>query len=260
MSSYRPKFYRAPSYPYESAGYGGGTGRAQPTGVARPRMLPVRSNVRFLIVVVGVVFATNVLSHTLFNPALGGAATTSALTVMGSKPSDRLYLMDQASLFAPNPEAFEAKVRETAAQLNIPAEWLMAVMYSESKFDAGVRNFKGSGATGLIQFMPAVAAEMGVSTDQLAMMGHVGQMDYVYRYLQTVRTRYGGFGSLTDLYLGILYPKALNQDYCYTLYARPSKAFKQNSGLDENADGRVTVSDIDRRMQRLYPEAYMAQK
>ncbi|MEO1448552.1 MAG: hypothetical protein AAFV07_03440, partial [Bacteroidota bacterium] len=54
--------------------------------------------------------------------------------------------------------------------------------------------------------------------------------------------------------------KALNQDYCYTLYASPAQAYKQNSGLDENKDGRVTVSDIDRRMQRLYAPAYMAPK
>ncbi len=168
--------------------------------------------------------------------------------------------MDQASLFTLDPQAFDSKVREVSSLLGVAPEWLMAVMYAESKFDAGVRNFKGSGATGLIQFMPAVAAEMGVTTNQLGMMGHVQQMDYVYRYLQTVQSRYGGFNSLTDLYLAVLYPKALNQDYCYTLYAKPSKSFKQNSGLDENADGRVTVSDIDRRMQRLYPEAFMAKK
>ena len=33
-----------------------------------------------------------------------------------------------------------------------------------------------------------------------------------------------------------------------------------NSGLDENKDGRVTVSDIDHRMARLYPDAFQITK
>ncbi|MFN0202045.1 MAG: hypothetical protein ACKVTZ_20910, partial [Bacteroidia bacterium] len=72
----------------------------------------------------------------------------------------------------------------------------------------------------------------------------------------------GDYTSLTELYLGILYPKALEikGDYCFTMYATPSQAYKQNSGLDEDKDGRVTVSDIDHRMQRVFPTAYVAGK
>ena len=171
---------------------------------------------------------------------------------------EQLYLMDKASLFVSETVRFEQKVREIAATLQVAPEWLMAVMYSESKFDAGVLNYQGSGATGLIQFMPAAASELNVSLPQLQQMGHLQQLEYVYRYLAKVRERYGDFTSLTDLYLAILYPRACKQDYCYTLYAKPGKSYSQNSGLDENKDGRVTVSDIDRRMQRLYPTAYQA--
>ena len=57
---------------------------------------------------------------------------------------------------------------------------------------------------------------------------------------------------------GLVHPKARKQDYCYTLYARPSQAYRQNAGLDENRDGKVTVSDVHRRMLRLFPEAYVA--
>jgi len=143
--------------------------------------------------------------------------------------------------------------------LGVRAEWLMAVMYSESKFDAQVLNHRGSGATGLIQFMPATASEMNVSLQRLGRMTHLQQLEYVYMYLQTARERYGNYDSLTDLYLAILYPKARKQEYCYTLYAKPTRAYTQNRGLDENKDGRVTISDIDRRMKRLYPTAYMAE-
>jgi len=167
-----------------------------------------------------------------------------------------LYLLDKAGVFAPDLQAFEAKVREISSMLRIPPEWLMAVMYAESKFDTRVRNVLGSGAVGLIQFMPQTAAELNVSIQRLAHMDHLQQLEYVYLYLQQVRQRYGEYESLTDLYLGILYPKARKQDDCFTLYAKPAKAYRQNKILDENADGRVTVSDIDRRMQRMFPTAY----
>ena len=171
----------------------------------------------------------------------------------------RLYLMEKASLFVSDEEAFENKVRDISSMLGVAPVWLMAVMYSESKFDAAVQNYKGSGATGLIQFMETTAQEMNISLERLGRMNHLQQLEYVYLYLQTVRDRYGDYESLTDLYLAVLYPKARGQEFCYTLYARPSSQYNQNSGLDENKDGRVTISDIDRRMKRLYPSAYMAE-
>ncbi len=176
-----------------------------------------------------------------------------------TRTHERLYLMDKASLHVSDEVAFETKVRNISSMLGIAPEWLMAVMYSESKFDASVKNFKGSGATGLIQFMEASASEMNVSLERLARMNHLQQLEYVYLYLQTVRDRYGDYEGLTDLYLAVLYPKARKQEYCYTLYARPSGRYNQNSGLDENRDGRVTLSDIDRRMKRLYPTAFIAE-
>lgn len=175
------------------------------------------------------------------------------------KQPESLYLLDKASLHIPQIERFEDKVRDVSGMLGVAPEWLMAVMYSESKFDPGVRNFKGSGATGLIQFMAGTAGEMNISLERLGRMDAVQQLEYVYLYLQTVRDRYGDYSSLTDLYLAILYPKARGEEYCYTLYARPSKQYNQNSGLDENKDGRVSVSDIEKRMKRLYPTAYMAE-
>ncbi len=171
-----------------------------------------------------------------------------------------LYLLDKAGIFVRETAQFENKVKEISNMLDIPVEWLMAVMYAESKFDASIYNHKGSGAVGLIQFMPSTAMDMNISAERLSRMDHVQQLEYVYIYLQRVREKYGDYASLTDLYLGILYPKARNQDECYTLYAKPSVSYSQNSGLDENGDGRVTISDIDQRMERLFPTAYNLKK
>ena len=187
-----------------------------------------------------------------------------ATQMMASSESTSLYLLEEASIHISNTDAFEKKVRQVSARLGIPPEWLMSVMYSESKFDPSALNHKGSGATGLIQFMvPTVKdlnARMGTELymSDIRNMPAVAQLDLVYEYLRNVQEKYGGYNSLTELYLAILYPKAVGQDYCYTLYGRPSKRYSQNSGLDENRDGRVTISDIDMRMQRIFPTAYIA--
>jgi hypothetical protein len=175
-----------------------------------------------------------------------------------------LYLIEEASEYVEDAQTFESKVRWVAWSLDVPPEWVMAVMYSESRFDSQVKNFKGSGATGLIQFMvPAVKdlnARLGTSLklSDVQAMTPIHQLDLVHEYLQTMRERYRDYESLTDLYLAILYPRALEGSLSYILYAKPSRAYRQNSGLDENKDGKVTASDIDQRMQRLYPDAYLA--
>lgn len=267
MSSFRPRLQKSTPQPYADGWQQAASAavpRHQSTSLARPIRGQVGGNLKTLAIVLSVVFVTNLITHLIFNPA----ATAPLLSADRPRPDvpiieapgESLYLMEKANMFVADPNAFENKVREIAAMLSVPPEWLMAVMYSESKFDAAVKNFKGSGATGLIQFMPAAASEMKVTLERLSHMDHLHQLEYVYLYLQKVRERYGEFNSLTDLYLGILYPKAMGQDFCYTLYAHPSKAFRQNSGLDENRDNHVTVSDIDRRMKRLYPKAYMAEK
>ncbi|MEM9933331.1 MAG: transglycosylase SLT domain-containing protein [Bacteroidota bacterium] len=173
---------------------------------------------------------------------------------------EQLYLMQDARRFIPEVALFSDKVKDVSQKLQVPPEWLMAIMKAESGFNPAVRNRKGSGAVGLIQFMPVVAQEMDVQTSDLARMQAHHQMEYVCKYLQVIRSRYGEYQSLTDLYLGVLYPKARYQDPCYVLYAKPSNAYKQNRGLDENGDGVVSVYDIDLRLKRLFPEAYGIEK
>lgn len=171
-----------------------------------------------------------------------------------------LYLLDTAEPYLHNVDDFEHKVRKISRKLGVPPEWMMAVMHSESRFDASVANFKGSGATGLIQFMPTTAKDFDITTAKLRNLNHVQQLDYVYAYFDAKRKQYKQYESLTDLYLAVLYPKALGEDYCYTMYAEPSKAYKMNNGLDVNTDGRVTVQDIDQYLKKKYTTAYGVEK
>ncbi len=202
--------------------------------------------------------ASNIFTYSLFGSKADGAST--------SATSNSLYLIEEASQFISESHAFEAKVKEVADELHVPAEWLMAVMYSESRFDPAVFNRRGSGAVGLIQFMVPTVKELNVRLGtklymkDIARMTAVEQMDLVAAYFHTIRERYGDYQSLTDFYLAVLYPKARQQASFYTLYAKPAKAYKMNVGLDENRDGRVTVNDIDQRMRRMFPTAYGASR
>ena len=172
----------------------------------------------------------------------------------------QLYLLETAEPFVHNVGDFEEKVRKISRKLGIPPEWLMAVMHSESRFDASVANHKGSGATGLIQFMPTTAKDFDITTAKLRNLNHVEQLDYVYAYFDAKRKQYKQYESLTDLYLAVLYPKALGEDYCYTMYAAPSKPYEMNKGLDVNKDKRVTVQDIDQFLKKKYMTAYGMEK
>ena len=207
--------------------------------------------------IVMIVILTNGFTYALFNKSAAGAGISSAKT---EAASEQLYLLDQASVFVNDVDKFEKKVRKVANKLSVPAEWLMAVMYSESKFDASVSNHRGSGATGLIQWMPTTAKDFDITVEKLRNLNHTEQLDYVYEYLDRVRRKYKQYETLTELYLAILYPRAIGEDYCYTMYAKPSEAYKLNIGLDIDKDGRVTVKDIDDRMKKMYPTAYMAER
>ena len=75
-------------------------------------------------------------------------------------------------------------VEAMAGRLGTQPEYLLAVMSFETggSFSPGIRNGAGSGATGLIQFMPATARELGTSTEALARMSATEQLEYVERY------------------------------------------------------------------------------
>lgn len=213
---------------------------------------PIQTNYKAISVIVLLLVFSNALTYRL---GIGGASRTTAVN-----GSEQLYLLDKARTYMYDTETFAQKVQSVARNLSIPAEWLMAVMYAESRFNASAQNHKGSGAVGLIQFMPATLADLHISSQQLQNMNPTEQLVFVERYLQQVQQARGTYQSLTDLYLGILYPDALGEEPCYTLYAQPQVNYTQNSGLDEDKDGKVTVSDVDRFLRRIYPTAYHTTK
>lgn len=139
---------------------------------------------------------------------------------------------------------FRERVWWIADTLRLDPDDLMACMAWESgeSFSPSVRNAAGSGAVGLIQFMPSTAVGLGTSTAKLAAMSAEDQLNYVYRYF---RPYAGRLNNLGDIYMAILWPKGVGQSDTYVLWdkGRMPTTFRQNSGLDLNKDGQVTRAE-----------------
>ena len=148
--------------------------------------------------------------------------------------------------------AFRDKVRSISESLGVSADDLMACMAWESAntFSPSIKNAAGSGATGLIQFMPSTAQALGTSTAALAAMTAVEQLDYVLKYFAPYRGRLKNLG---DLYMAILWPAGVGKADSYVLWEKGSlpTTYRQNAGLDVNKDGRITRAEaIEKVMAR----------
>ena len=147
---------------------------------------------------------------------------------------------------------FKARICQISDILQCDPSHLMAAMAFETgeTFSPKKTN-KDSGATGLIQFIPKTAMNLGTSTNQLAEMSAETQLTYVQKYLQ----RYKGLmKSLSDVYMTILWPAAVGRPESTVIFKAPSNAYTQNKGLDINRDGSVTkgeaVSLVQKKLDR----------
>lgn len=142
---------------------------------------------------------------------------------------------------------FRDRVRVIAQELGMPeagADWLMACMAWESgeSFSSSVKNAAGSGAVGLIQFMPATALELGTDCPALACLSPLAQLEYVRRYFWRYRKR---LQTLSDVYMAILWPAAIGKPEDSILWNKGQRptVYRQNSGLDINKDEDITKAE-----------------
>ena len=144
---------------------------------------------------------------------------------------------------------FTEKVNNISGELRIDPNWLMFVMWFESKLNPQAVN-PISGATGLIQFMPNTARSLGTTTDVLKHMSNVQQLDYVFAYLRPYK---GRMRSWVDVYLAVFYPKAMGKpDFVIT----SDIVAKQNKIFDINKDLDISVKEIETVLRKSIPEQY----
>lgn len=142
-------------------------------------------------------------------------------------------------------EQFLAKVAQIASMLGVTADALMAMFYIESSVNPAAVN-RYTGATGLIQFMPATAKSLGTTTDALRQMSGTEQLDYVYAYLKPY---VGKMNSVYDIYFAIFFPIAIGKPDNWILQTNRLPApliAKQNPGYDLDRSGDITVAEVKR--------------
>ena len=144
-------------------------------------------------------------------------------------------------------DAFKEKVIKMAADLETDPNFLMAIMSFETghSFSPKKKN-PVSGATGLIQFMPTTATNLGTSIQKLVKMTAEEQLDVVAQYFAPFR---GRMKTLEDAYMAVLFPKGVGKGSGFVLFKKPSVQFKQNKGLDINGDGLITVGEATQRVR-----------
>lgn len=152
------------------------------------------------------------------------------------------------------PTEFQTEVVAISKDLGINPSWLMACMMFETggTFSPFISNAAGSGAVGLIQFMPQTAQALGTSTEKLRTMTALAQLQYVFFYFHP---RAGDLHSLEDVYMAILWPAAIGKGSEYVLFDKADtdhpKRYIQNAGLDFNHDGKITKEEACRRVVKL---------
>jgi hypothetical protein len=165
--------------------------------------------------------------------------------------------------------AFERMMNTICGALGINPNWLMMVMWSESRLNAQSVNKQPGDtddpaaraayrATGLIQFMPDTALKLGTTTKALYFMNAIDQLGYVYKYFKPWT---GRMKSYFDVYLVTFFPDAIGKPDDYVLQSSKLSASmiaRQNPFFDVNRDGKLTVGEIKRRMYESIPRAIVA--
>lgn len=150
-------------------------------------------------------------------------------------------------------DGFYNKATAVAKRIGCDPNALMAVMSSESNLKANIANSR-SGATGLIQFMPKTARNLGTSTQALRNMSAEQQLTYVEKYLQANK-KMAGFKQGDKLDSGTLYALVFLPGFAKknVLTTRGSKYYNANTGLDVNHDGQITKADLAKRLHKFMP-------
>jgi hypothetical protein len=139
---------------------------------------------------------------------------------------------------------FINKVESVCRELEIPSDWLVGVMWHESRLNSKIVN--RIGATGLIQFLPSTAKGLNTTTKKLLEMSDTAQLNYVGKFYKNMK---GLCRERTDLYLYTFFPSAIlgkwsNSAVLKSATIAPASVAYYNPGLDHNKDGVVTVGEF----------------
>ena len=155
-------------------------------------------------------------------------------------------------------QEFITKFLDVCVNLQVNPNHLISCIAFESgeTFSSNVKN-KFSGAVGLIQFMPQTAASLGTTSEDLAEMTSVEQLDFVEKYFIP---RAGKLKTLEDVYMAILWPAGIGKPLDYVLFDKNGdhpQRYIQNAGLDFNKDGIITKAEAAAKVRAKYEKGIL---
>ncbi len=156
-----------------------------------------------------------------------------------------------------NRAAFIAKVIEISQRLSINPNWLMWVMNFETAGSLDSKITNSIGATGLIQFMPQTAIDLGTTTDALRAMSNVDQLEYVFKYLNRYKAK---LLNIQDVYLAVFFPAAMAKDDTWVIRTSrlsPDTIAKQNPIFDLDKNVQITVGEVKQTILSRIPPAFV---
>lgn len=163
-------------------------------------------------------------------------------------------ILIKQELVKSNHAEFINKVIKISRLINIDPNWLMQIMWFESKLEPQAVN-PITHATGLIQFMPDTAKQLGTSAEALKQMTNLQQLDFVYKYFLPFK---GKLKSFRDTYFAVFFPTAIDKPGEWILQTKnlSSKLIaKFNSIFDLNKDGQITVNEVEKYMLKFVPQS-----
>jgi peptidoglycan hydrolase-like protein with peptidoglycan-binding domain len=197
--------------------------------------------------------------------ALNSALTAGNIDIVKSTPADVAKnavrgagpsAEDLAAIQSPE---FNDKLNKIGQKLGVDPKDLLRIM----KFETGgsMSPSQGSGtssAVGLIQFMPQTARDLGTTTQDLAQMSAVEQLDYVYRFYKMNGVQPGM--DVGDLYMLTFMPAAVNKPDDFVLGdanggnvfgLNKTKVWQQNPAFGKSqGKSYFTVGDVKSTIER----------
>lgn len=145
----------------------------------------------------------------------------------------------------PKETTFLPKLKEICSWLGVDVDSMLAVMFSESRIKPEAHN-KKSGASGLIQFMPATAKGLGTTTTAIRQMTGTAQLDYVKKYFAPYKDK---MKSIHDLYAVVFFPVMVGKSASYILQTKNLSAetiAKANPIFDINKNLQITKAEFNK--------------
>lgn len=151
-----------------------------------------------------------------------------------------------------------SKVEAVCIKLGILPDWLLAVMYMESKLNPQATN-PVSGSVGLIQFTrdkagvnyKTINGKKYILSD-LKKMDFIAQMDVVYEYFKSSTNKMTSFA---DVYLVTFFPLAVGKPDSYVMQTSGLSASliaSQNPIFDLNKDKKITKGEFITYIEKKY--------